>query len=131
MLAPVSQLLPTLPARILDVGAGTGRDAAWLAAQGHQVVAVEPVHELRRAGMALHPTGNIEWLDDRLPRLERLRRTSDKFDLILVIAVWQHLRREEQSASINTLARVAAAEGRLILSLRHGPGLPSRRCFPA
>lgn len=30
-------LLPAVPSRILDIGAGTGRDAAALAALGHQV----------------------------------------------------------------------------------------------
>ena len=31
---------------VLDIGAGTGRDALWLGQQGFQVVAVEPVIEL-------------------------------------------------------------------------------------
>ena len=35
-------LLPIAPALVLDVGAGTGRDAAWLASRGLEVVAVEP-----------------------------------------------------------------------------------------
>ena len=40
-------LLPRPPGRALDVGAGTGRDAAWLARLGFQVVAVEPSGVLR------------------------------------------------------------------------------------
>jgi protein-L-isoaspartate O-methyltransferase len=32
---------------VLDIGSGTGRDAAGLAAMGHSVVAVEPTAELR------------------------------------------------------------------------------------
>ena len=40
--ASVLALLPDCDACILDVGAGTGRDAAWFAANGHNVVAVEP-----------------------------------------------------------------------------------------
>ena len=43
VLAPVIDLLPSRACRALDVGAGTGRDAAWLVEQGHQVTAVEPV----------------------------------------------------------------------------------------
>ena len=38
-------LTPFLPDRgmpVLDVGAGTGRDAAWLRGLGYQVFAVEP-----------------------------------------------------------------------------------------
>lgn len=40
--APVLQLIPPAPCHALDIGAGTGRDAAGLAALGHSVVAVEP-----------------------------------------------------------------------------------------
>jgi protein-L-isoaspartate O-methyltransferase len=35
-------LIPPAPCRALDVGSGTGRDAAALAAMGHSVLAVEP-----------------------------------------------------------------------------------------
>src|SRR4051812_13017186 len=38
----VLHLIPATPSRILDIGSGTGRDAAWFAASGHHVVAVEP-----------------------------------------------------------------------------------------
>lgn len=44
-------LLPASPALVLDVGAGTSRDAAWLAQLGHDVVAVEPSAALRAEGI--------------------------------------------------------------------------------
>jgi hypothetical protein len=71
--APVVDLLPQCPSWIGDIGAGTGRDAAWLANKGHHIVAVEPVEEFRRAGMALHDSPRIEWLDDQLPELRGIR----------------------------------------------------------
>ena len=52
----VLHLIPTEPSRILDIGSGTGRDAAWFASQGHRVVAVEPTDALRIPAMALHPS---------------------------------------------------------------------------
>src|SRR6516225_45349 len=60
----VVQLIPTAPSRVLDIGAGTGRDAAGFAALGHSVVAVEPTEELRRGAVLLHPSPMIEWLHD-------------------------------------------------------------------
>ena len=39
----IIHLLPTPGVMVLDVGAGSGRDAAALAAMGHNVVAVEPM----------------------------------------------------------------------------------------
>lgn len=130
VLAPVLDLLPETPCRILDVGAGTGRDAAWLAGKGHQVVAAEPVDELRRAGMALHPHPHLSWVDDRLPSVPELLGRGESYDLILIVAVWQHLRPELQRPAVSNLARLLAPGGRLILSLRHGPGAPARPCYP-
>src|SRR6266436_10400478 len=57
--APVLHLIPPAPCRTLDIGAGTGRDAAGLLALGHSVVAVEPTEELRRGAMLLHPSQMI------------------------------------------------------------------------
>ena len=130
VLAPVEALLPVQPCRVLDIGAGTGRDAAWLAGRGHNVVAVEPVRELREAGMALHRSERIRWVDDRLPTLDRLPEPS-LYDLILAVAVWQHLPASEHRQAIETLAGRLSSAGRLIISLRHGPGAPKRPCFPA
>lgn len=49
----LSGLIPRLPGTVLDVGAGSGRDAAWFASQGHDVVAVEPSGDaLRRPTIA-------------------------------------------------------------------------------
>jgi protein-L-isoaspartate O-methyltransferase len=43
----VRDFLPGQPGLILDVGAGSGRDAAWLASLGHEVIAVEPSEQMR------------------------------------------------------------------------------------
>jgi len=129
--AAVAHLMPAPGARVLDVGAGTGRDAAWLAARGCRVLAVEPVAAFRRAGAARHASPRIEWLDDSLPALADVRRRGQAFDFVLVSAVWQHLddaRRADAMATLNTLT---APGGRLLLSVRHGPGAPTRPCFPA
>jgi len=117
ILAPVSVFLPREPSYILDVGAGTGRDANWFANQGHRVVAAEPVNELAEHGKRLHST-SIEWVDDRLPDLCVLRRRKRLYDVILVGAVWHHLDRDESIASLRTLRALLATKGRLILSLK-------------
>ncbi|MGS1096389.1 methyltransferase domain-containing protein (plasmid) [Aquamicrobium terrae] len=116
-----------LPARFVDVGAGTGRDAAWFAAQGHSVLAVEPTDYLRAAGMELHPSPRIIWLSDTLPDLERTLARGEVFDRVIVCAVWQHLRAEERARAMPNLARLLAQEGLLIMILRHEPDEPRGR----
>jgi SAM-dependent methyltransferase len=129
--APVADLLPSSASRIADIGAGTGRDAAWLADKGHEVIAVEPVSELRRAGMSLHKSQRIEWLDDRLPHLRDLRGRRSRFDRVLLSAVWQHLNDDARGIAMRSLADLTAPGGMLIMSLRHGPGAPSRPVYEA
>ncbi len=68
----IMHLLPEPPARVLDIGAGTGRDAAGFAGLGYFVTAVEPTAELRLRAQQLHPSPNIAWLDDSLPELRLL-----------------------------------------------------------
>ncbi len=126
----VADLFPRHPSRIADVGAGTGRDAAWFAAQGHVVVAIEPVRELRDAGRQLHGSQRITWLDDHLPLLKSVGEL-EPFDLVTLCAVWQHLTPGDRERAIPILAGMIASGGMLIMSVRHGPGAEGRQVFPA
>ncbi|MDQ8706732.1 class I SAM-dependent methyltransferase [Streptomyces sp. LHD-70] len=124
----VLQFVPTEPARILDVGAGTGRDAAALAARGHSVVAVEPTAELRAHGQRLHAGSGIDWVDDVLPNLA-LRRHSGRFDAIFATAVWMHLDTEERQRAMARIAALLVQGGHFFVNLRHGPVPDGRVMF--
>ncbi len=125
----VIDLFPQRAARILDVGAGTGRDAAWFADRENTVLAVEPVRALREAGRQLHRSLNIIWLDDRLPDLT-IARSHSSFNLVLLGGVWQHLPEASQKTAMPNLAALTTPGGRLVMSLRHGPAAGNRRVFP-
>jgi SAM-dependent methyltransferase len=84
-------LHPNAPALVLDVGAGTSRDAAWLASRGLEVVAVEPSGAMRAEAQRLHPSPSIRWISDSPPGLDQVLRLGLSFDLILLSAVWMHV----------------------------------------
>lgn len=128
--AHTAHLYPSSPSRALDVGAGTGRDAAHLAALGHDVVAVEPVDAMRQRGQALHGAEGIQWVEDSLPLLARLNDIGPRFDLITCIAVWQHLTPGERASAFEVLASKLAQGGLLVLSLRRGPAPAERPVLP-
>src|SRR5690606_1506279 len=69
-----ASLMPSIPSFMLDVGSGSGRDAAWLAKLGHIVTAVEPSRGMRELAMRNHGHKPIKWVDDRLPYLSRVDR---------------------------------------------------------
>ena len=122
-------LIPGSPSRVLDIGAGTGRDAAALAEKGHQVVAAEPTPEMRAHAMRLHPSPRIEWTDDALPDLAGLTGRGARFDLVMMTAVWMHLDLEQRQLAMPNVARVMRPGATLIMSLRHGPVPQGRRMF--
>ena len=126
----VADLLPAAGALVVDIGAGTGRDAAWLAAQGHHVLAVEPTAVFRDAGQRRHASKSIEWMDDALPSLPMLRATGRRFDLVLLSAVWAHLQQGVRGEALANLAALLKPAGTLIMSLRHGPSAPQRPTYP-
>ena len=122
--------LPDSPGAALDVGAGAGRDALGLAKRGWEVVAVEPARRLRQLG-ASHTEGqSVQWMDDRLPALEKVRALSERFDLILVSAVWMHLPPAERERAMRALGDLLAPGGRICITLRYGPGDGEREFHP-
>ena len=123
-------LLPENPALILDVGAGTGRDAAWFAAKGHDVVALEPSRELRLAGQELHQSPRITWIDDRLPDLGKLLKTKSTFDLVWLSAMWMHVPPGDRELAFQALISVTKPGGSLMFRLRLGPLPPDRPMAP-
>ena len=125
----VLHLVPKPPCRVLDIGAGTGRDAAAFAEMAHQVVAAEPTAALRTAAMALHPSPRIEWLDDNLPDLGVLLARGEEFDVVMLTAVWMHLDAAQRRRAMPNVASLMKPGGVMIMSLRHGPVPPGRRMF--
>jgi SAM-dependent methyltransferase len=122
-------LLPPPPAPALDIGAGSGADAAWLASRGHPVVAVEPTAAMRSRAMALHRSAAIEWIDDSLPSLRRVVARRRRFDLVMLTAVWMHLDADERCLAMPAVASILAPGGLLSITLRHGPVPRGRLMF--
>ena len=125
----VLHLIPAAPGSVVDIGAGTGRDAAWFASLGHRVVAVEPTDAMRIPAMALHPSPRIEWLNDSLPDLTQLLARGEQFDVVMLSAVWMHLDTRQRRQAMPNLAALMRTGGVMIMHIRHGPVPPGRRMF--
>ncbi|RUO48458.1 class I SAM-dependent methyltransferase [Pseudidiomarina donghaiensis] len=113
---PVLQLLPR-GASIVDIGAGSGRDALALHHQGFHVTGVEPADKLRKLGQ--QKSSEIIWLDDKLPELRRLK-LNQRYDLVLISAVWMHLGRNEQKKALKSLKQLLKPNGFAVITLRFG-----------
>jgi protein-L-isoaspartate O-methyltransferase len=116
----IVDLIPNHPIRLLDIGAGSGRDAAALAQKGFEVTAVEPSDEFRAAAQKIHPDPNIKWIDDCLPNLSTIRAYDLKFGLILLSAVWMNIQPSERYTSFGAMADLLEPGGLLVVTLRQG-----------
>ena len=126
LLGPFLDMFPPPPARIVDIAAGTGRDAAWLSKRGYDLTAVEPVAAMRDVGMSLHAADRIDWRDGTLPDLALSPAPESGFDIALLSAVWQHLDDRDRARSMPRIANLTTVGGLVLISLRQGPSAPSR-----
>jgi SAM-dependent methyltransferase len=113
----VEQLTKDLPpGRILDIAAGEGRNALWLAARGWQATAVD------FSGVALQRARSLakEHLGPRAGALETVEADvqtwvpqAGSYDLVLV--VYLHLPGQRRSAIMSAAARAVARGGTLLI----------------
>ncbi|WP_320171208.1 class I SAM-dependent methyltransferase [Maridesulfovibrio sp.] len=112
--------LPTPPAHVLDIGAGSGRDAAFLVKKGFQVTAVEPAKRLLEAAQKRHAGIKISWAEDRLPELAKLPSPPAQYDVILLSAVWMHLSSKERKKAFSRVSELLKHNGIIIFSYKIG-----------
>jgi len=96
---------------VLDIGAGSGRDAAWFSEQGYDVIAVEPSSGMRSEGQRVHPEPRIRWIDDQLSDLTILGPMAISFDLVMLTAVWQHVPPSQRDRAFRKIAVLVRSEG--------------------
>lgn len=120
-----SHYIPETKALILDVGAGSGRDSSWLASKGHEVIAVEPSDELRTRAQA-QKNPSVLWIKDSLPALNEVYKLDNKFELILLSAVWNHVAPSDRERAFRKLTNLLRPGGKLVITLRKGPSQEDR-----
>lgn len=117
------------PGTALDIGAGSGRDANWLATKGWHVVAAEPADALRALAQQ-NAHKQVTWCNAHLPELTTLPQQYNTFDLILLSAVWMHLPPSDRPIALAHLAKRLSDHGRMYISLRFGPSDDARPMYP-
>ncbi len=112
---------------VLDVGAGTGRDAAAISGLGHSVVAIDPSAKMLSLAQELHHGSNVQWRRSALPELDGV---DGEFDLIVLSAVWMHIPPWEREEALSSLLRHLKEGGVIYMTLREGPANGARAIYP-
>jgi SAM-dependent methyltransferase len=124
----VRELAGLAPGRALDLGAGEGRNAIWLAERGWQVTAVDfSAVALAKAAKLAAARGapGITWVN---ADLRGYQPPTGSFDLVLLAYI--HLPRAESDALLRAAAAALAPGGTLLFvghdrdNITHGYGGP-------
>lgn len=119
--ALIRSLAIPAPARILDIGAGTGNYSVELAKQGYQVIAVEPSRIMRETGRQ-HP--NLTWAEGTA---EHLPLEANAVDGIISTLAMHHFSDLEQA--FREMVRVTAAAGRIVIFAADPRLCPDDSCW--
>jgi SAM-dependent methyltransferase len=116
--SPVSALFSvafSAGARVLDVGAGSGRDLAALLAAGYDAYGVEPSASLRAEARQAHPEIAGRLVGGSLPAIGE--PLGGQFNGFLCCAVLMHLQDADLFDAVLALRGLLKPHGRLLLSL--------------
>lgn len=99
------RLLPPPPARLLDVGGGTGVHAAWLAADGFDVHVIDPIEDHVVAAAVL------EGVTAMVGDARDLTAHTDSVDAVLLLGPLYHLDLRDDRVSVLREARRVTRPG--------------------
>jgi len=102
------------PGLTADIGCGSGRDAAWLAANGFPTVGYDPSEGLLAQARAKYP--GLKFQMAALPELRDIAEAT--FDNVLCETVIMHLDRAAIAPSLRRLLAILKPDGILALSWR-------------
>jgi SAM-dependent methyltransferase len=110
------------PGLTADVGSGSGRDAAWLTANGYPTVGLEPSAGLLAEARRRYP--EVDFWSATLPELEGV--ADGTFVNVLCETVIMHLEPSTVAKSVQRLAEILQPGGTLYLTWRVTEGSDQR-----
>lgn len=105
-----------------DIGCGSGRDVAWLVQQGFPAIGYDASPAMLREARNAYP--HIDVREDCLPQLASIPDTA--YVNILCNATLMHVPRASLPASVQHVARITQAGGRMLISYRRSTAATER-----
>lgn len=122
--ADLAEVLPAKPLRILDIGAGLGHMALWLAERGHAVTLAEPAAPMLDAARERFALAGQNATFIQAPWQELAGQIQQPYDLVLCHAVLEWLAEPQQILPL--LHQLTATDGWLSLAFYNRDALVYR-----
>lgn len=104
------RMLPSAPARVLDVGGGTGVHAEWLAADGYDVELLDPIP------LHVERARELAGITARLGDARQLPVPDESVDVVLLLGPLYHLTERADRVRALAEARRAVRPGGLVVA---------------
>jgi len=122
--ADLAEALPDRPLRILDIGAGLGHMALWLAQRGHHLTLAEPAAPMLEGARARFAEAGQTATFIQAPWQDLLGQLTEPYDLVLCHAVLEWL--AEPESILPVLHQLTAPSGWLSLAFYNRDALVYR-----
>ncbi|UVL24982.1 methyltransferase domain-containing protein [Pseudomonas donghuensis] len=122
--ADLAEALPERPLRVLDIGAGLGHMALWLAQRGHQVTLAEPAAPMLDGARERFAEAGQQATFIQAPWQDLLGQLTEPYDLVLCHAVLEWL--AEPETILPVLHQLTRADGMLSLAFYNRDALVYR-----
>ena len=122
--ADLAEALPERPLRVLDIGAGLGHMALWLAQRGHQVTLAEPAAPMLDGARERFADAGQQATFIQAPWQDLLGQLTEPYDLVLCHAVLEWL--AEPETILPVLHQLTRADGMLSLAFYNRDALVYR-----
>ena len=116
-------------ASVLDIGFGSGRDLAFLRNHKIAVWGVDPTKTFVKYAREKFSNINDHFALSGLPDLILPEYFPQKFDAVLLIAVWMHIPKELQDKAARKICSLLNKSGKVILSYSMGSRSHDDRFF--
>lgn len=122
--ADLAEALPDRPLRVLDIGAGLGHMALWLAQRGHQLTLAEPAEPMLEGARARFAAAGQAATFIQAPWQALLGELTEPYDVVVCHAVLEWL--AEPESILPVLHQLTAPEGWLSLAFYNRDALVYR-----
>jgi len=122
------QFLPK-NANILDIGFGSGRDLAFLKKHNYGVWGIDSsIKFVENAKVRFSDISN-HFIQSRIPLQTEILPFQIKFDAVISIAMWMHLKKTEYPDIIQDISRLTTEKATVIISYSEGKRMKDERYF--
>jgi len=116
-------------ATVLDIGFGSGRDLQFLKENNYDIWGIDPSNEFLKNVKTKFSDISNHFIQGEVPFLTDTPPFPIKFNAIIAIAMWMHLKKEQYKNIVNNIVSISANQATIIISYSQGSRSKDQRYF--